>query len=117
MVPGQVIIDLMAMVEITGEVDQKERSQMMRPGVVKPDPKEFLHVPVFRLRVLTAAGKLVQVLYKGEPPGDADIGEQVIVKGIDRGGVIHAKSIYNVTTNSWVTPAPGLLQKLFGDLV
>jgi hypothetical protein len=104
------------MLEITGEVDAKERSQMMRPGVVKPDPKEFLHVPILRLRILLSSGKLVQVLYKGEPPGDADIGEQVIVKGIDRGGVIHAISIYNLTTNSWVTAAPGFLQKIFGDL-
>src|SRR3989338_9584947 len=99
------------MIEITGEVDQKDRSQIMRPGVVKPDPKEFTHVPVLRLRILTSAGKLVQVLYKGEPPGDADIGEQVVIKGIDKGGVIHAKSIYNLTTNSWVTPPPGLLQR------
>ena len=104
------------MVEIRGEVDQKERGQMMRPGVVKLDAKEFLHIPIFRLRILTAPGKLVQVLYKGEPPGDADIGEQVIVKGIDKGGVIHARSIFNLTTNSWVTPAPGFLQKMFGDL-
>ncbi len=104
------------MKEISGEVDQKERSQMMRPGVVKPDPKEFLHIPIMRLRILTSTGNLVQVLYKGEPPGDADIGEQVIVKGLDRGGVIHAKSIYNVTTNSWVTTPPGLLGKIFCDL-
>jgi len=103
------------MTEITGEVDQKERSQMMRPGVVKPDPKEFLHIPVFRLRILTPTGKLVQVLYKGEPPGDADIGEQVVVKGIDKGGIIHARNIYNLSTNSWVTPPPGLFQKIFGD--
>jgi len=102
------------MVELTGEVDQKERSQMMRPGLVRLDPKEFLHIPIFRLRILTSSGKLVQVLYKGEPPGDADIGEQVVVKGIDKGGVIHARSIYNLTTNSWVTSPPGLLQKLFG---
>lgn len=104
------------MVEITGEVDHKERGQMMRPGVVKPDPNEFLHIPVFRLRILNSSGKLIQVLYKGETPGDADIGEQVSVKGIDRGGIIHARSIYNLTTNSWVTPAPGFLQKLFRDL-
>jgi cytochrome c-type biogenesis protein CcmE len=102
-------------VEVKGEVDQKERSQMMRPGVVKPDPKEFLYIPVFRLRLLTASGKLVQVLYKGELPGDADIGEQVVVKGIDKGGVIHARSIYNLSTNSWVTPPPGILEKIFGD--
>ena len=63
------------MVEITGEVDHKERSQMMRPEVVKPDPKEFSNIPVFHLRIFTAAGKLVQVLYKAEPPGDADTGE------------------------------------------
>lgn len=86
----------------------------MRPGVVKPDPKEFLHIPIFRLRILTSSGKLIQVLYKGETPGDADIGEQVVVKGIDRGGVIHAKSIYNLTTNSWVTPIPGFLQNSLG---
>lgn len=104
------------MIEITGEVDQKERSQMMRPGIVKPDPKEFVHIPVFRLRILTPSGKLVQVLYKGDTPGDADIGEEVVVKGIDRGGVVHARSIYNLTTNAWVTPAPGFLQKLFGGI-
>jgi hypothetical protein len=104
------------MIEIQGEVDQKDRGQMMRPGVVKPDPKEFTHIPVFRLRILTSAGKLVQVLYKGEPPGDADIGQQVLVKGIDRGGVIHARCIYNLTTNSWVTTPPGFLQRLFGSL-
>lgn len=103
------------MVEIIGEVDQKDRSQIMRPGIVKPDPKEFTHIPVLRLRILDSTGKLVQVLYKGETPGDADIGEQVIIKGLDRGGVIHAKSIYNMTTNSWVTSAPGLFQKIFGD--
>lgn len=104
------------MVEITGEVDQKERGQILRPGIVRPDPKEFLHIPVLRLRILTSSGKLVQIIFKGEPPGDADIGEQIIVKGIDRGGVIHARSIFNLTTNSWVTPSPGLLQKIFGDL-
>ena len=103
------------MLEIIGEVDSKERSQMMRPGVVKPDPTEFLNIPILRLRILLSSGKFVQVLYKGEPPGDADIGEQVIVKGIDKGGVIHARSIYNLTTNSWVTAAPGLLSKIFGD--
>jgi hypothetical protein len=102
------------MIEIQGEVAQKERSQMLRPGVVKPDPKEFLHIPVVRLRILISSGKLVQVLYKGEPPGDADIGEQLIVKGIDRGGVIHANSIYNVTTSSWMTSPPGFFQRLFG---
>lgn len=104
------------MVEITGEVDQKDRGQIMRHGVVKPDPKEFLHVPIFRLRILTSSGKLIQVLYKGETPGDADIGEQVVVTGFDKGGVIHAKSIYNLTTNSWVTSAPGFLQRLFEKL-
>ena len=102
------------MIEITGEVDQKERGQMMRPGVVKPSPNEFSNIPILRLRILTPAGKLVQVLYKGEPPGDVDIGEDVVVKGIDRGGVIHARSIYNVTTDSWVTSPPGFLAKLFG---
>jgi len=104
------------MVEITGEVDQKERSQMMRPGVVKPDPAEFLFIPILRFRLLTSSGELVQVLYKGETAGDADIGEQIKIKGINRGGVIHARSIYNLSTNSWVTPAPGFLQKLFGNL-
>ena len=105
------------MIEIQGEVDQKERSQMIRPGIVKPNPQEFSHIPVFRLRILTSSGKLVQVLYKGETPGDADIGEQVIVKGINKGGVIHTRSIFNLTTNSWVTPPPGLFQKIFGDFL
>jgi len=100
------------MVEVTGEVDQKERGQMMRPGVVKPDPKEFQNIPIFRIRILTSSGNLVQILYKGETQGDADIGEQISVKGIDRGGVIHARSIYNLTTCSWVTQPPGLLQRL-----
>jgi hypothetical protein len=102
------------MVEITGEVDHKERSQMPSPWVLKPDPRES--IPVLRLRVLATSGELVQVLFKGEAPGDTDIGDQVIVRGIDRGGVIHARSIYNLTTNSWVTPAPGFLRKIFGDL-
>jgi hypothetical protein len=48
------------MIEITGEVDQKERSQMIRPGVVKPDPKEFLHIPVFRLQILIPPDKITQ---------------------------------------------------------
>jgi len=102
------------MIDITGEVDQKERSQMMRPGVVKPDPNQFLDIPIFRLRILTPSGKLVQVLYKGETPGDVDIGEEVRIKGVDRGGVIHALKIFNLTTNSWVTPAPGFLSRFFG---
>jgi hypothetical protein len=102
------------MVEITGEIDQKERGQLMRPGIVKPDPREFLNIPILRLRVLTSSGKLIQVLYKGETPGDVDIGEQVRIKGVNKGGVIHTRSIYNITTNSWVTPVPGFFQKLFG---
>ncbi len=102
------------MIEITGAVLQKERSQMMRPGVVKPDLKEFLHIPVFRLRIIDDTGRLVQVLYKGEPPGDAEMGDHVMIKGMARGGVIYARSIYNSTTSSWVTPAPGFLDKLFG---
>ena len=102
------------MVEITGEVDQKERGQMMRPGLVKPDPNKMLYIPILRLRVVTSSGKLVQVLYKGETPGDADIGEEVCVKGIDRGGVIHARGIYNLTTDCWITPPPGFLQRLLG---
>jgi len=105
----------MSRIEIQGEVDQRERSQMMRPGLVKPDHKEFQYLPVLRLRILTSTGKLVQILYKGETPGDADIGEQVVVKGINKGGLIYARSIYNMSTNSWVTPAPGLLEKIFGD--
>lgn len=103
------------MIEITGTVDHKERSQMLRPGVVKPDPKTFLHIPIFRLRILTFAENLVQIIYKGEPPGDVEIGDQVIVKGIEKSGVIHARSIYNETTSSWVTQAPGFLERLFGD--
>ncbi len=103
----------MPSIEITGEVDQKERSQMMRPGIVKPDPTEFTNIPIFRLRLITPTGDLKQVLYKGEPPGDADIGEQVEIKGVDRGGIIHAKSIYNLSTNSWVTSPPGFFQKFF----
>ena len=59
----------MGLVEITGEVDQKERSQMTRPGVVKPEPKEFLHIPVFRLRCLPSSGKLFQVFYKEQTLG------------------------------------------------
>lgn len=104
------------MIEITGEVDQKERNQMMKPGVVKPDPTEFVYIPILRFRIITASGKLVQILYKGETPGDADIGEQVVVKGIDKGGVVHARSIYNLSTNSWVTSPPGIFQRLFGEL-
>jgi hypothetical protein len=102
-------------VEIIGEIDQKERDQMVRPGIVKPDSKEFYHIPILRLRILTSSGKLIQVLYKGETPGDVDIGEQVRIKGVNKGGVIHTRSIYNLTTDSWVTPAPGFLQRLFGD--
>jgi cytochrome c-type biogenesis protein CcmE len=102
------------MLEIVGEVYKRERGQMMRPGVVKPDPKE-LHIPVFRLRIKTSDSKMLQVLYKGEPPGDVDIGDQIMVKGMERGGIIHARSIYNLSTKSWVTSAPGFMQKLFGD--
>ena len=55
------------MIEVTGEVDQKERGQMMRPGLVKPDPKEFQNIPILRFRLLTSSGQLIQILYKGEP--------------------------------------------------
>jgi hypothetical protein len=100
------------LVEITGEVDQKERSQMVRPGVVKPDPNTFTNIPVLRLRVINSAGRPVQILYKGEAPGDMDIGDQVVVQGIEQGGIIHARSIYNSTTESWVTSPPGWLERL-----
>ncbi len=83
--------------------------------MLSPTPKNSSTFLFFGFEILTSTGKLVQVLYKGEAPGDADIGEQVIVKGIDKGGVIHARSIYNLSTNSWVTPPPGLFQKIFGD--
>ena len=86
----------------------------MRPGMVKPDPKEFLHIPILRLRILTPEGKLVQVLFKGETPGDADIGEIVRIRGIDRGGVIHARRIFNETTQAWVTSPPGFFERLLG---
>jgi len=100
------------MIEVRGEVDLKDRSQMANPWSLKPDPRQL--IPVLRLRILTESGNRVQVICKGETPGDVDIGDQVIISGIDRGGVIHAKSIYNLTTNSWVTPAPGILGRIFG---
>jgi hypothetical protein len=102
-------------VEIKGEVDQKERAQIMSPGVVRRNPNEIMHIPVLRLRILTPSGKLVSVLYKGDTLGDVDIGEQVVIKGLNRGGVIHARSIYSISTDSWVTSPPSFLQRLFGD--
>lgn len=102
------------MVEIRGEVDHKDRSQMTNPWSLKPNSREL--IPVLRIRVLTESGNRIQVIYKGETPGDVDIGDQVIVKGVNKGGVIHTRSIFNLTTNSWVTPPPGFLRKIFGDL-
>jgi len=100
------------MIEVRGEVDLKDRSQMASPWLLTPDPRHL--IPILRLRILTESGNRVQVIFKGETPGDVDIGDQVIIKGIERGGVIHAKSIYNLTTNSWVTSAPGILGRIFG---
>jgi len=92
------------MKEILGEVDYKERGQIFAPGIIRPDKRS---IPVLRLRILIQSGNLVQVLYKGDPPGDANEGEEVIIRGVDKGGVIYAKSIFNKTTNSWVTRKPG----------
>jgi hypothetical protein len=101
------------MIEITGEVDYKEFSQMQPPGLILPNQKDSRYIPIFKLRLLTSDGKIVQILFKGDIPGDANIGDQVTVKGNDKGGVIRALSIYNNTTNSWVTPGPGFFARLF----
>lgn len=94
------------MKEISGEVDYKDEGEILAPGIIRPAHRT---IPILRLRILTPNGNLVQVLYKGDYPGDATIGHEVIVKGIEKGGVIHAKSIFNKTTNSWVTKKPGCL--------
>ncbi len=105
----------MLSITVTGEVDQKERGQIMAPGLVKPSEKGFTYVPILRLRLIMPAGDLKQILYKGDPPGDADIGEQVEINGISRGGVIHARTIYNLSTDSWVTPPPNYFQRLLNN--
>lgn len=95
----------MPRVEISGEVDYVDnKGQIMAPGIARPNQKT---IPVLRIRVLSTSGKLVQVLYKGDYCGDVTLNHEIKVKGIDRGGVIHAKSIFNKTTNSWVTKKPG----------
>ena len=103
------------MVEIKGEVDNKERGHLVRTGIVKLALEDREAIPFLRLRVLVSSGKIFQVLYKGETPGDVDIGDKVIINGVDKGGVIHTRRIYNETTQSWVTPMPNWLDKLFGD--
>lgn len=90
------------MVEITGEVDTKEREQQRPPGSLF-GKQEHRYIPILKLRVVTDSGNLIQVIYKGETAGDANLGDQVSVKGMVKDGVLHAVSIYNHTTNSWVT--------------
>jgi len=93
------------MIEITGEVDYvpEREQQIMAPGLIRPNHRT---IPVLRLRIRTASGNLMQILHKGDYPGDVTIGHEVVIKGIEKGGVIHAKSIFNKTTNSWVTKKP-----------
>ena len=101
------------MIRIIGQVSQKERDRMARPGIVKPDHKETMTVPILRLRVICSTGTIIQILYKGDTPGDVHIGDQILVMGISRGGNVHTKRIYNLTTRSWVTPYPGVIKRFF----
>jgi hypothetical protein len=95
------------MVEISGELnDHIDKGEIAAPGIARPNKK---NVPVLRMRILTASGKHVQVLHKGDYFGNATIGDKLTIKGIDKGGLIYAKSIYNNTTNSWITKSPGHL--------
>jgi len=94
------------MVEISGEVDHIDKGEIAAPGIPRPNKK---NIPILRIRIRSVSGKMVQVLYKGDYFGDATIGHEVTIKGIEKGGLIHAKSIYNNTTNSWVTKSPGCL--------
>ena len=94
------------MVEISGEVDYIDKGEIAPPGIARANKK---NIPVLRLRLLVGSGRLIQVLYKGDYFGDATIGHEVTVKGIEKGGLVHAKSIFNKTTNSWVTKSPGCL--------
>lgn len=103
------------MTEITGEVDYKELGQMQPPGLVRPPKNDSRYIPVLKLRLLIPDGRIVQVLFKGDIFGDANIGDEVTVRGKDKGGVIHALTIYNNTTSSWVTPEPSLLRS--GDCI
>jgi hypothetical protein len=94
------------LVEITGEVDYIDKGEIAPPGIVRTNKK---NIPVLRIRLKNSSGRLVQILYKGDYFGDATIGHEIIVKGIDKGGIIHASSIFNKTTDSWVTKSPGCL--------
>jgi len=94
------------LVEISGEVDYVDKGEIAPPGIARANKK---NISVLRIRLKIESGKLVQVLYKGDYFGDATIGHEITVKGIEKGGLIHANSIFNKTTNSWVTKSPGCL--------
>ena len=97
----------MKTVEITGEVDGKEVEQRQPPSSLLLSSRDTRYVPILKLRLIDSSGSLIQVHYKGETSGDANIGEQVTVSGVRKGGIIHAIGIYNNSTDSWVTDKPG----------
>jgi len=77
------------MTEITGEVDYKEIGQMQPPGLVRPPQNDSRYIPVLKLRLLIPDGRIVQVLFKGDIFGDANIGDEVEMEFADREIRIH----------------------------
>lgn len=102
------------MEEISGEVDDIIKDQIMAPGIPRPNHKT---IPVLRIRLKTTDRKLVQIIYKGDYPGDVSVGQELTVVGVNKGGVIHAISIFNKTTNSWTTKKGGCLNCLIATAV
>jgi len=86
--------------DIKGEVAFKNEYQRPPSVIIPFFPSRPTHI--LQLKVLLGDGSQIAVVFEGDLMGVVEIGDQVQVKGYNKGGNIKAISIFNSTTNSYV---------------
>lgn len=87
---------------LSGEIEYIERGTAAAPQRILTAAQQA-PIATLKLRVRDAAGRQAQVLFRGDTPGHLDVGDRVRVSGVMTGGLLRADTIFNETTNSWVT--------------
>lgn len=88
---------------VRGEVEFIEKGTAPAPDRILTTEQKA-PIPTLKLRLRADAGQQVQVLFRGDAPGHVDVGDRIRAKGLLKGGLLRADSLFNETTKSWVTP-------------
>lgn len=89
--------------EVTGTVQFIETDQEAIAMSSIGRSTEEKSVPILRFSIQATDGRTIQIQYRGKRQGSMVAGEKVSVKGIERGGVLRAGTIYNHSKKAFVT--------------